>query len=185
MRHHRGGQRQGVRTVTFVIREIEGAWSAPYLIYASSPPSAGNPASGGHQANAHLTNSDWFYSSDGTDTGTIVDNVSEIGISGLSVYDTGWGAARGTSTQCFWCHNADSNHVNSTDGKLQGTYGTQAHLDGQTWFNPFNYLTSSPTTDPLNPPLDGSGYGLVGQGTMAPGMYRAYGTHCSSGQSCW
>lgn len=150
----------------------EGAWSPPYLVYASSPPSAGNPASNGHQANAHLTNSEWFTDNDlqpwnGTD------------------YVDGWGTARGISTQCFFCHNADTNHVNSTEGKLQGTYGTQYHLDGYSWFNPFNYDPNNPTTDPLNPPTDGGGIALIGEGTMAPGLNRSSGTHCSSGQSCW
>ncbi|WP_304504274.1 cytochrome c3 family protein [Aestuariivivens sp. NBU2969] len=141
---------------------IVGNFNPPYTITASTVPvEINNPNTGAHTATgAHEGNSNHYTDND-------VQPWNGTG------YDDGW-----PDVQCFWCHNVDTNNVNPTDTKLQGTYGTPYHVDGKTWFNPYNFDPNNPTTNPI-------GHDGPGQGTMAPGLDRGSGTHCASGQSCW
>ena len=56
--------------------------------------------------------------------------------------------------QCFWCHEVDNNSV-SAGTKMQGTYGTGYHVDGETYFDPRSYSNGGTI-------VDGSGYGYEG-----------------------
>ena len=80
---------------------------------------------------------------------------------------TGW-----SSTQCFWCHNTQNGSWASS-GMLQGTYGTNLHVDGATHFNPQSYQDQP--------------YGTMVNGPDASTPYdnSTAGGHCGAGKTCW
>lgn len=82
-----------------------------------------------------------------------------------SLAGNGW-----TAVNCFWCHNT----VNGDDGSpiYQGTYGTQFHVDGQTYFDPRSAVNGGTLVN--NP--DGSVFTYAFGGSLA---------HCGSGKACW
>ncbi|WP_289054004.1 cytochrome c3 family protein [Carboxylicivirga marina] len=82
------------------------------------------------------------------------------------------GVAAWTSTQCFWCHNAQNGSWAST-GMLQGTYGTSLHVDGQVHFNPNSYQDQT--------------YGTMvnGPDVATPYSNSFAGTHCGDRKTCW
>lgn len=89
-----------------------GNMITPYTVDKSHTMVVGDyPASGQHQMGAHISNSEFD----------------------SSPYSTPyWG-----SVQCFWCHStslSDSTSVNGSN--IQGTYSTNYHVDGQTFFKP-------------------------------------------------
>jgi predicted CxxxxCH...CXXCH cytochrome family protein len=149
---------------------VVGIFTPPYLITASTAPQTRRPNTREHNKGAHSGNSEWFY-----------DNPTDPK-AGTAV-SSGWPTANSVSVQCFWCHNVeeDTNPVNATAAKYQGTYGTRKHVDGKAWFNPWNFDPANPTTNPINTvPV-----AMPNQGTMAPGLDRGSLTHCGASQSCW
>ncbi len=121
-----------------------GNMVSPYQVSRPNTMIQGNyPASGQHQLSMHNSNS-WDFSA--------------------SPYATpAW-----DGVQCFWCHSTAAIDVASINGPiLQGTYGTNYHVDGETYFKPISISVG---------------------GTMANGLeYSNNGTqaHCAGGKKCW
>ncbi|MFC1670188.1 hypothetical protein ACFL20_07315 [Spirochaetota bacterium] len=67
-----------------------------------------------------------------------------------------------TNAQCFWCHSSDGLGKNTGETPLQGSYGTNLHVDGETYFIPLLYENN---------------------GTMIINDYSE--GHCGSGKTCW
>lgn len=121
-----------------------GNMTSPYFITKDIIMTAGKyPASGSHQLNAHMSNTKDF---------------------SLAPYSTPYWSG----VQCFWCHTASATDVTSVNGPiLQGTYGTNYHIDGETFFKPLNVSAG---------------------GTMANGMsysFNGAAAHCGDGKKCW
>ncbi|NOQ24652.1 MAG: CxxxxCH/CxxCH domain-containing protein [Bacteroidales bacterium] len=119
----------------------KGNMTAPYTITEPGPltSTADYPATGSHGPNkgAHASNSQ-----------------------NLKDPATTW-----AFVQCFWCHETDGD--SPTGAKLQGTYGTSLHVDGQTHFDPRWYSNG---------------------GTMVNTMtysYEGSAAHCGAGKTCW
>jgi predicted CxxxxCH...CXXCH cytochrome family protein len=111
--------------------------------------------------------------------------------------------------QCFWCHNNDAGAA-SGEPKYQGTYGTDKHVDGRTWFYPSWYgfdgmgeKTSGGQapdyyTMDTEAEIIGLGNGYVWHPnptdpekgpSMIPGLGYAWmgptSEHCGNGKNCW
>ncbi|OFX17714.1 MAG: hypothetical protein A2033_06920 [Bacteroidetes bacterium GWA2_31_9] len=119
----------------------KGNMNSPYTVERPNTLIQGDyPASGSHQMGAHMSNSKEF---------------------AAAPYDIN---PKWDGVQCFWCHNTNTDtSVSSVNGSnTQGTYGTDYHVDGATFFKPTKVS-------------DG--------GTMLEG----YGTngHCGGSMKCW
>ncbi len=100
---------------------------------------------GSHRRGAHLSNSQEFK------PGTANDN--------------GWAVVN-----CFWCHNK----ADGDDGSpiLQGTYGTNLHVDGATHFDPRSFVDGGTL-------LNGVG------GASFSYSFAGSSAHCGAGKTCW
>ncbi len=126
-----------------------GNMTSPFLVSKPNSMKQSNyPESGQHQLLFHMTNNKDF---------------------SASPYTT----PQWDGVQCFWCHNTSTvaaandsvNIINNSN--LQGTYGTNYHVDGQTFFKPLS---------------------ISAGGTMANGSrYSGNGNaaHCGVGKKCW
>ena len=123
----------------------KGNMTDPYKVSRPNTMDTVNyPASGMHQLAFHMNNNQDF---------------------GSSPYDIN---PKWDGVQCFWCHTNQAVDVASINGPiLQGTYSTNYHVDGETFFIPSNISEG---------------------GTMANGLnYSSNGTasHCGNSKKCW
>jgi predicted CxxxxCH...CXXCH cytochrome family protein len=111
--------------------------------------------------------------------------------------------------QCFWCHNNDAGAATGVP-KKQGTYGTDKHVDGTTWFYPSWYgygghgeyasggkapayytFDTEAEVNALGPPFvwHPESTDPDRRPSMVPGLgYQWSGptnTHCGNGKNCW
>lgn len=121
-----------------------GNMEEPYLIERPNTLTQLNyPATGQHRLLFHMSNNSEYAS---------------------APYDLpGW-----DGVQCFWCHSVNATDITSINGPTnQGTYGTEYHIDGATYFKPLN-ISNGGTI------ISGSRYS--GNGSEA---------HCGEGKKCW
>ncbi|MCD4729278.1 MAG: CxxxxCH/CxxCH domain-containing protein [Bacteroidales bacterium] len=131
----------GTITTCFPCHPGIGNMNPDYTITEPGPITSNTqfPATGSHapMRNAHYTNSQ-----------------------NLQSPATAW-----TRVQCFWCHETDGN--SPTGPKLQGTYGTSLHVDGQTHFKPTWFSNGGTIVNTMTYSFEGSA------------------GHCGDGKTCW